>query len=485
MGTHPKFRIGPDMDSDGVLQLFSSVLSEIIGTEEGERKCATSSAAYFEMAGEESGQLETEQVLLHRASHIGPESAQKSENQDATFALRSGPNVIFALADGVGSSLGARLAAAVVVVEFCEYLRLCLRPSSLGASSAPFKKCKRFEIPPGLLLKWKTLQQPSIEELRAGIDGTNPTNWPARLTAELEDLRGGTFLHALRFCLDHASVVGGISGPEICRILAGVAQTMLTVDESLRRRNLDLAAKYLSKAQRFRADRHRDLIESARFAQESLDVVLDELIGNPNSQEFMVVRGAIPTVNALRFLENTKNPQRAFGPALATTMIGGLVAPSEQGDRLTAYILVIGDGVVERIDREHHVHSVVAMDHEVKTISTVISPGPISRAALQRESWVHAVEIGAGESLVVSSDGLARGHNELVSSKLSIMLGADLSAYPFFTATTLRDILGRAAHEADKLYAKNPQSSLFQDNLSLIVIHNKNEWAERTSHGTA
>jgi hypothetical protein len=53
------------------------------------------------------------------ASHVGPRFASKRENQDATFASQSAGKLVFALADGVSTSVGAGLAARLAVAEFC------------------------------------------------------------------------------------------------------------------------------------------------------------------------------------------------------------------------------------------------------------------------------------------------------------------------------------------------------------------------------
>ena len=81
--------------------------------------------AEFRCKEEEGACLRLDGLVLWHASYIGPRSAEKSENQDSTFAITSPemslpPHLVFALADGVTTSMGSRLAATSIVRRFCE-----------------------------------------------------------------------------------------------------------------------------------------------------------------------------------------------------------------------------------------------------------------------------------------------------------------------------------------------------------------------------
>jgi serine/threonine protein phosphatase PrpC len=311
----------------------------------------------FRCAEEEATCLRLDGIVLWHASYIGPRSADKSENQDATFAMTtpemsSPPNLVFALADGVTTSLGSRLAATLIVRRFCE---LVLRQLGKG-----------------------------------------------------EHVTGS------------------------------------------------------------------DLIQAARETQVSLEELTKTLLHDANSRGFEVMLGheLTPKV-ATRVLENTLNPKVAAMPsALNATLIGGVAQPNGSPGGFQIELLRIGDGSVEHIDAKGDLTSVLDTDSSVMAISESLGPGPQSRALFEQGVLsTKTVMLGKGDSLIVSSDGLARGHELPISQKLSELLGEQFwqKARAEEPDAALQ-ILHRACDSADELFRQDAKRNLFADNVSLIVI---------------
>jgi len=313
----------------------------------------------FRRAEEEAACLRLDGVVLWHASYIGPRSAEKSENQDATFALTtpemsSPPHLVFALADGVTTSLGSRLAATSIVRRFCE-----------------------------------------------------------------------------------------------------------------------LVLQSMSKCERATGN---DLIQAARKTQASLEELTKTLLHDVNSYGFEAMLGSDLTRKvATRVLENTLDPKIAAMPAaLNATLIGGVAQPNGSGGMFQVELLRIGDGTVEHIDAHGNLTSVLDTDPEVTMISEALGPGPQSRALFEEPGSplsTTSVTLGPGESLIISSDGLARGHEQPISRKLSELLGEQFwkKARPEEADAALQ-ILHRACDRADELFLQDAKQSLFADNVSLIVI---------------
>jgi hypothetical protein len=313
----------------------------------------------FRRAEEEAACLRLDGVVLWHASYIGPRSAEKSENQDATFAMTtpemsSPPYLVFALADGVTTSLGSRLAATSIVRRFCELV----------------------------------LQQMNKGERVTGSD----------------------------------------------------------------------------------------LIQAARKTQITLEELTRTLLHDVNSYGFEAMLGTELTHKvATRVLENTLDPKVASMPAaLNATLIGGVAQPNGGAGAFQVELLRIGDGTVEHIDAGGHLTSVLNTDPDVMAISEAMGPGPQSRAMFDPGGTplsTTTVMLGPGESLIISSDGLARGHEQPISKKLSELLGEQFwkKARPEEPDAALK-ILHRACGSADKLFLQDAKQSLFADNVSLIVI---------------
>jgi Protein phosphatase 2C len=310
----------------------------------------------FRRREEQAACLRLESVVLWHASYVGPRTAEKLENQDATFAMTtpamsSPPYLLFALADGVTSSLGSRLAATSIVRGFCE----CVS------------------------------QQISKEEEVTG------------------------------------------SG----------------------------------------------LIDAARKTQTSLEGLARSLLQDVKSFSFESMLGSeLKRTVAIRVLQNTLDPKvAAMPPALNATLIGGVV--QAQGDLLKIVLLRIGDGSVEHIDVHGNVTVIMATDPGTVAISEAMGPGPQSRALFEppaRRLSTACAMLASGESLIISSDGLARGHDQSITRKLQELLGEPFwkKARPDEADAALQ-ILHRACVSADESCLHGPEG-LFADNVSMILI---------------
>jgi hypothetical protein len=217
-----------------------------------------------------------------------------------------------------------------------------------------------------------------------------------------------------------------------------------------------------------------DLIQAARRTQVSLEELTRTLLNDVNSYGFEAMLGHELTRKvATRVLENTLNPRVAAMPAaLNATLIGGVVQPNGSTGVFQIELLRIGDGTVEHIDAKGNLTCVLETDPSVMAITESLGPGPQSRALFEQGVLATTtVMLGPGESLVVSSDGLARGHDQPISKKLSELLGEQFwaKARPEQADAAL-EILHRACDSADQVFLGNTKESLFADNVSLIVI---------------
>lgn len=334
----------------------------VIANEEPGQIVVTTQAPWqldFRRSDEEAACLRLNGLTVWHATSIGPRSAEKSENEDATYAMTnpemsSPPVVGFALADGVSTSLGSRLAATSIVRRFCEVV----------------------------------LQQMTKGERVTG----------------------------------------------------------------------------------------RVLIEAARQTQVSLDELTQTLLHRVNSFGFEAMLGSeLKREVATRLLENTLEPKVAAMPAaLNATLIGGVVQPNGTPGVFQIEVIRIGDGSVEHIDADGNLTSMLDTDPNVMQISESLGPGPQSRALFEQSETTlptTTVMLCPGESLIVSSDGLVRGHDQPITRKLEQLLGKQFwnEARPDEADAALK-ILRRACHSADELFLQDSNQSLFADNVSIIVI---------------
>jgi len=292
---------------------------------------------------------------LWHASHVGPTYAEKGENQDATFAVKDGNRVLFALADGVSTSYGSRFSAISIVRVFCN-----------------------------------KLQELLSNEVRPS---------------------------------------------------------------------------------------HDLLKRAALETHDWLDTALNFLIANPEAPEWEKFRGESKMRNevAIKFCENTLTlKDRFWGPVMASTLLGGVVQPSEDRRSFEMLALRVGDGLIESIENfsgDESARPLLAMDAQETEISASLSPGPLGKNSLTSIEIIDH-RITPGETILISSDGLARGHKNSVAQELRKISGKSVNFSPSRDHAEALKILDKAAKFADAEFKRDPQVSLFGDNLSLIVISN-------------
>jgi len=294
----------------------------------------------------EGGSLFLAERYVTWASHVGPEFAQKNENQDAAHVIANDNWITFALADGVGTSFGSRFAAAAIVHRFC-----------------------------------RDLQEALADE----------------------------------------------------------------------------------------RDAYSALSLAAQSTHNMLDEILDHLLANRDAPEWAQVGGQSKLQRdvVIRLAENTRTPKnRAWGPVLAATLIGGAVKV-ERGGSLRATLMRIGDGVVEQTAVEEDT-PLFAMNSEETEIECSMSPGPQSGHAIAKLQ-AKTVVLGPADGLIVSSDGLTRGHSgSFVRVMLEEIMGRDgLRPSP---ETPALEVLKRAVAYSQEKFNRDSTTQLFADNLSLIVF---------------
>jgi hypothetical protein len=168
-------------------------------------------------------------------------------------------------------------------------------------------------------------------------------------------------------------------------------------------------------------------------------------------------------------LQNTRTAKKAhLQAAMATTLIGGYLRPAEQEGQFAGAVVCIGDGAVEIIDVDGSGKPVLATDPDETAIDMWLGPGVRSREALQSGAvQVHPFSLARGQFLLLSSDGLTRGHHKPVWSKVSELTGDIPSRlqpkHADAAAALLRDLAAAAERSQDG-------ARLFEDNLSLILV---------------
>ncbi len=207
--------------------------------------------------------------------------------------------------------------------------------------------------------------------------------------------------------------------------------------------------------------------KSVQSAQDWLNSVLLHLLDDPTAPEWNDVAGQsfIARDVALRLLDNTRTRQHHhWGPSLATTLIAGIARPFNHGWEVG--FLHIGDGVVERWVENGSVIPLISMDNSQSEIDACISPS-LDRLASHVGDF-HQFSLHSTDLLLVSSDGLTRGHESTVTKKLSEIGTLQRGVYDHKSLRASR-MLNKACEYADRLY-ETDRLSLFADNLSLIII---------------
>jgi hypothetical protein len=206
-----------------------------------------------------------------------------------------------------------------------------------------------------------------------------------------------------------------------------------------------------------------------------LDKTLLELLAAPNARAWDEVHGAsrLSREVARRLCQNTLEPKnRAWGPVMATTLLGGVVVTTHDATRV--HLITIGDGVVELGGALAGAppEQLLTTDPNETAISESLSPGPLGRRTVAQLTANAAFTLPRTATLVVSSDGLARGHTSPVYTKLEELAVED--GFPALSeerGATLR-VLARCASFADAEHERDA-ANLFNDNLSLVLIRSK------------
>ncbi len=212
------------------------------------------------------------------------------------------------------------------------------------------------------------------------------------------------------------------------------------------------------------------VMEAAAETQGMLDEMLDFLIDNPKAPEWNVVKGESRLENAVisRLVENTKTPKNRFwGPAFATTLIGGVLDQQTRTSRLT--VLRIGDGVVERALNTGDVVTVLGMDPEQTEITASMSPGPLSAKAIAAAKPT-TLDITHSDGLLISSDGLTRGTDRPILSLLREIASNPTIGTGGDSSRSAIELLRLACNYADDQFSRDEKRQLFGDNLSIVVI---------------
>ncbi len=201
------------------------------------------------------------------------------------------------------------------------------------------------------------------------------------------------------------------------------------------------------------------LMAALEQGRQSLDDLLARFIVNP---ELATAGIELPRSSAIRILDNTRTgANRRLPSALNTTLIAGIVR--HRGTGAEATLLRIGDGIVEHV-RGSAVQQVFAMDAATTQIASAVGPG-ISKAPVDDATAMQSVTLERGDVLVISSDGLVRGHDADVWSTIApFMNGAR------WTDKSAPGILQGAATAADAAHREDPRTALFDDNLSIVMI---------------
>lgn len=213
------------------------------------------------------------------------------------------------------------------------------------------------------------------------------------------------------------------------------------------------------------------LREAADAARRLVGECLTHALANLDEDTWRRIRGAepLPLSNARRFMENTLTRKvAAIGPAFASTLVAGVVTEPRDGRPACANVIRIGDGAVEVWrGADLSACSLFAVDHNETVISAAICPGPVGEQSIGNAHFARA-DLEPGDDLIASSDGLTRGHSDLVTTILRNMVPDVFSK--FDQRRSALDVLTAAAARADELHRRDAESRLFEDNLALVRI---------------
>jgi len=207
--------------------------------------------------------------------------------------------------------------------------------------------------------------------------------------------------------------------------------------------------------------------EAIHEAQEWLNSALIYLLKEPTAPEWKEVAGQSNMAHdvAVRLLDNTRTRRNNhWGPSLAATLIAGIARPANDGWEVG--FIRLGDGAVECWHESGTVTRLIEMDSTQSEVSSCICPSFDQSTRIQGE--FHRFSFVSSDILLISSDGLARGHDRTVTEELleiGILQRNGMKANDF----RVLHLLDSASEHADQLFKKDG-SQMFADNLSLIII---------------
>jgi len=213
------------------------------------------------------------------------------------------------------------------------------------------------------------------------------------------------------------------------------------------------------------------LREAADAARRLVTECLTRALANLDEDTWNLIRGAepLPLSNARLFMDNTLKPKIAsVGPAFASTLVAGIVTEPRDGRPACASVLRIGDGAVEVWrGADLSARSLFEVDHAETVISAAICPGPVGEQSIGSAQFARA-DLDPGDDLIVSSDGLTRGHSDLIITTLRNTIPDVFSK--FDERSSALDVLTAAAARAEELHRQEGEGRLFEDNLALVRI---------------
>ncbi|HUP61237.1 MAG TPA: protein phosphatase 2C domain-containing protein [Thermoanaerobaculia bacterium] len=217
------------------------------------------------------------------------------------------------------------------------------------------------------------------------------------------------------------------------------------------------------------ADAGEVLRRAAECAQHVVGDCLLHALAHGDEDTWATIRGreTLPVSSARRLMENTlSRAMPSLGPAFATTLVVGVVDPPVARRAGSMVIMRIGDGAAEVAAHDRSVRSLFAVDNVETVISSALCPGVIGSDSVSRAEVV-VTQVGHGDQLLVSTDGLTRGHARSVTDVLRRELTPAI--FESLDKTAALTVLAAAASAADRL-PPTDDSGLFEDNLSLIRI---------------
>jgi hypothetical protein len=191
--------------------------------------------------------------------------------------------------------------------------------------------------------------------------------------------------------------------------------------------------------------------------RQRLDAVLDYLVATPTNRQIKELFEGMEE-EFIRYMIGATAKGHARRPLLATTLIGGVMTPSQGGAQID--LLRVGDGIAEHIDRLGQAVRRLDMNSEESAIPNYV--GPRQQPRFDTSTF----DLAEGEWLLASSDGLARGHRLPVADELAFLLNSNPASYLHADDEHSAARLLRAVE--DRVGAVPDNVDLMKDNWSVI-----------------